>query len=330
MDDDELAHLLDLQDGLIARRQALALGATASDVRRLLRRRAWTRVHPGVYVNHTGPLTWQQRAWAAVLHAEPAALCADSALRAADGPGRRERDDDSPLHVAVDRDRTFEPPDGVVRHRLADLQDKALWNARPPRLRIEEALIDVAAEAADDHAAIRVLSDGVQARRTTADRMVRALEGRSRIARREFLAGVLADIRDGTCSVLEHGYLTRVERPHGLPRAQRQRGASASGPIYRDVTHPEHGLVIELNGRLFHDNATSYDLDLDRDLDAAVDGLLTVRIGWGQVFRRPCATAERVGRLLQARGWAGEVTRCPRCDGGGSLPRGDTGPPLSA
>ena len=48
-------------------------------------------VHPGVYVNHTGELTWLQRAWAAVLFAWPAALSHDSALRAADGPGSTRR-----------------------------------------------------------------------------------------------------------------------------------------------------------------------------------------------------------------------------------------------
>src|ERR1700712_431846 len=73
--------LLRDQAGVISRAQALASGLSENDVRRLLRRRSWVCVHPGVYVNHTGELTWLQRAWAAVLFAWPAALCDESALR---------------------------------------------------------------------------------------------------------------------------------------------------------------------------------------------------------------------------------------------------------
>jgi hypothetical protein len=59
------------------------------------------RVHPGVYVNHNGPLTWEQRAWCAVLVHWPAALARESAL-----PSPAE---DGPIHVAVDRSERSSP-----------------------------------------------------------------------------------------------------------------------------------------------------------------------------------------------------------------------------
>lgn len=62
MEEDELARTLEAQDGVISRRQLLALGATKSDIDRMVRRRELARVHTGVYVHHTGPLTWRQRA----------------------------------------------------------------------------------------------------------------------------------------------------------------------------------------------------------------------------------------------------------------------------
>ncbi len=299
----DLAELLALQDGVIARRQALAAGLGTHDIRRLIRRREWALVHPGVYVDHTGPLTWQQRAWAAVLAVSPAALSHRSALEEHDGS----------IHVAVDRSRTVRPPAGVIRHYLTDLDNRVLWNASPPRVRLEHAVLAQAAAAADDFAAIAVLSQAVQSRRTTARRLRDALGERGRIARRAFLESVLGDIAAGSCSVLEHGYLTRVERPHGLPVAGRQVGDSARGRVYRDVDYREHGLLVELDGRLFHDSTAARDRDLDRDLDAAVDGRLTVRLGWGQVFGRPCETAPRVGRLLELRGWNGQVRCCAEC-----------------
>jgi hypothetical protein len=313
----DLAELHDLaarQDGVISRRQALATGATPNDIRRLLRRREWSAAIPGVYVTHTGPLTWTQRAWVAVLAFMPAALCHDSALRAVDGPGRRGRDDSGPIHVAVDRNRAVPVRrEGIITHHLADLAGKVQWNSSPPRVRIEHAVLDVAAEARSDYEAIAVLADAVQARRTTAARLRVVLDERTRIARRSLLAGALDDIAQGTCSLLEHGYLNRVERPHGLPRGQRQVGSSSHGPIYRDVTYVRHGLVVELDGRLFHDSARARDRDLDRDLDAAVEGLAGIRLGWGQVFDRSCRTAVRVGELLRQRGWAGNIQRCPDC-----------------
>lgn len=64
-------------------------------------------------------------------------------------------------------------------------------------------------------------------------------------------------------------------------------------------------MVVELDGRLFHDAATGRDRDLERDLDTATDGRSTVRLGWGQVFERPCTTAAKVGRLLQLAGLVG-------------------------
>jgi hypothetical protein len=189
------------------------------------------------------------------------------------------------------------------------------WSQSPPRVRIEEAVIDVAAEAADDFAAIAVLADAVQSRRTTAARLQHTLSGRNRIARRGFLDGVLADVAEGTCSVLEHGYLTRVERPHRLPTGARQLCESLRGPVYRDVDYREFGRLVELDGRLFHDTAADRDRDLERDLEVAVAGRTTVRLGWGQVFLRPCRTALRIGRWLQAGGWEGAPRMCPGCPG---------------
>ena len=188
-----------------------------------------------------------------------------------------------------------------------------MWNTSPPRVRVEEALIDVAVRTPDDFGAIAVLADAIQARRTQAVRIRVALDARARVPRRDFLSGVLADLERGTCSVLEHGYLTLVERPHGLPTARRQVRHSRHGPLYRDVDYEDFGQLIELDGRMWHDNATQHDADLDRDLDAAVEGLATVRLGWGQVFGRPCETAARVARLLAARGWSGVPNRCASC-----------------
>jgi hypothetical protein len=299
------------QSGVVARAQLIELGVTTAEIRRLIRREKLNVVTPGIYVDHTGELTWTQEAWAAVLAVWPAALTHRSALRADDGPGRRGRD--GVLHVAIDRDRSPAPPPGVRLHRMAGFEDKVRWNVCPPRVRIEHAVLDVAAESHDELESLSVLADAVQARRTTAARLLTTVDQRQRLARRRFLRDVLADIDAGTCSVLEHGYLNRVERPHGLPRAARQVSASSRGPIFRDVSYRRWGTHVELDGRLFHDSPRARDADLERDLDAAVAGGIDVRLGWGQVFRRSCSTAHKMGLLLNRRGWVGSTIPCPQC-----------------
>jgi hypothetical protein len=119
LDEEGLEHLLTwVQDGVVARWQLLELGACRHDIRRMLRRRDLTVVHPGVYVNHTGPLTWEQRAWAAVLVHWPAALARESALPRP--PSQ------APIQVAIDVRRTVRRVDGVVAHRTA----RPGWTAR--------------------------------------------------------------------------------------------------------------------------------------------------------------------------------------------------------
>ncbi|WP_147915704.1 hypothetical protein [Ruania zhangjianzhongii] len=67
--DSALQELLALQDGVVARRQLLDAGARSHDLDRMVRRRELRRVHPGIYVAHTGELTRRQREWTAILSA---------------------------------------------------------------------------------------------------------------------------------------------------------------------------------------------------------------------------------------------------------------------
>lgn len=313
---DELSRLLRDQDGVVARRQ-LAGGTSQTsqtEIARLLRRGRLVAHLPGVYVEHNGPLTPQQRRQVAVLHAWPAALCLESALRAAEGPSVRDRPE-AVLHVAVDRQRRLAVVPGIVVHRMAGVADRVQWNASPPRVRYDDSVLDVAAATRDDLAAVARIADAVGSRRTTAPRLLERLAERRRIAKRAWIAAVLTDVANGTCSVLERGYQTEVVRPHGLPAGILQElRVSASGNVLRDVWLPESRTYVELDGWLFHSDPAARARDLDRDLDAAADqSALTLRLGYEQVFGHSCWTADRLGRILRRRGWDGVPRRCPRC-----------------
>ncbi|MGO3326387.1 type IV toxin-antitoxin system AbiEi family antitoxin domain-containing protein [Gordonia sp. (in: high G+C Gram-positive bacteria)] len=310
-----LVQLIKDQDGVVARRQALACGVDSAYVRRQLRSGAWLSVQPGVYITHNGPLSWRQRAWCAVLDAAPAALSHASSVRATmrlQEEGRRAE----PIHIAVADGRHVTSRDGVVVHHRATFEADVQANLSPPRIRLEEAVLDVAAGARNDIEVVAVLSEAVGGRRTTAARLLDAAQRRTRLRRRALIAAILADIRDGTCSALEYAYLTKVERPHGLPKPVRQSEIRVGRRGFRDMEHPDFGLVVELDGRAFHDSVADRDRDMERDLDAAVESDLdTRRLGWGQASVRPCVTAAKLARIFARRGWTGTPTACssPKC-----------------
>lgn len=296
------------QGGVISRPQVLAAGLTAHDLARLVRRRDLTPVHRGVYLAHTGEPTFIERCWAGVLLMWPAALAGETAMRATEGPGSRRPD--QPIQLAVHLDRRVKPPSGLNIVRTHRLTEQVLWNLGPPRLRYEEAAVDVAAAATSDFRALDALSRAIQSRRTTAQLMLASARRRTRLSRRDWIESVLADVSAGVCSVLEHGYLHRVERAHGLGDPRRQTvDRLGAGSVYRDVLYP-CGLIVELDGRLFHDTTSQRDRDFDRDLDAAADGASTVRLSYGQVFDRSCWTAARLARVLRRHGWAGRPRSC--------------------
>ena len=90
----------------------------------------------------------------------------------------------------------------------------------------------------------------------------------------------------------------------GRPTGDRPR----SGTIYRDVDYPDYGLVVELDGRLWHRSAADRDRDLARDLVAKTDGRDTVRLGWGQATRHACA--DRAARRRAVSAGAGGPAGC--------------------
>jgi len=182
----DVAQLMVEQGGVVARRQALAAGLGDADVDALVADGTWAPVHDGVYVAHRDPLSWHERAWVAVLAVWPAALTHESALRAAEGPGRRGRDE-TLVHVAVARGRMVTAPEGVVVHHLHKFDPRVSWESGPPRMRYEEAIVDLLADAPTDEDAIALLLDTCRGRGTTAALVRAALARRTRHPRRRLV-----------------------------------------------------------------------------------------------------------------------------------------------
>lgn len=308
-----IQEILDRQDGVISRRQVRELRETDADIERRLSRREWARIHPGVYVNHTGPPTWNQLAWAAVLYHWPAALAGPSALHAQRVRGHEPREG-SPIHVCVDRTRTVSRRVGIVTRQIARSESLCWMNLAPPRQTVEHALLDVASRKRRLEGSIAVLADAVQDGRTTADRLLRALGERPKLRHRALLRGVLGEVTQGVRSVLEHRYLRSVEQAHGLPRGTRQHPFVLAGKRgYPDVEYVGLGVLVQLDGRIGHTDSLDKWADLERDLVGVVASILTLRVGWAQVLE-PCRLAAIVGAILNQRGWTGQLRPCgPMC-----------------
>ena len=297
------------QDGVVSRCQATVLGMTDNDIERMLRRRVWARVFDGVYVDHTGPLTADQRAWAAVLFAAPSALAGRDALRAHRIRGLDPAPSE-PVRIVVAGHRKVAAPPGVRVTRMNAFEDSAQLHLSPPRLRLEPAALIVASEAGTEDSAVAVLADVCQSHRTRPDRLLACLQGFSRLPRRALLGAILRDVVSGTYSALERRYLVQVERAHGLPTGCRQRRVAAGGRVYfRDVTYPRLAANVELDGRLGHEAASDRWADLERDLLAAQSGEITVRVGWLQVLEAH-RLAAALGVLFAARGWRARPRAC--------------------
>jgi hypothetical protein len=327
---EEVTVLLATQDGVISRHQVLESGGSDNDIERLVRRREWARVHTGVFVNHTGPLTWKQRCWAALLAHWPATLNGESALvahRLQPAPAGATQE----VEIAIATTRCVDPVPGVRVTRITDFDNANLAALSPPRVRLEHAVLTLAARAREEDGAVAVLAQAVQKRHTTAERLKDALDNRRRLPHRRLLLTILDDVASGAYSAMERRYLRQVERPHGLPTGSRQRRVKPGRAVtYRDVEYVDLRTVVELDGRLGHEEPADRWKDLDRDIDGLVSGDVTLRAGWSQVLH-PCRLAAAVSAVLVARGWEGSPQACgPGCSVSAGSPAPGAGDPSAS
>lgn len=299
--------LLERQSGVIARSQAMQAGLSPDAIDNLLRVGRWQRLQHGVYAAFSGKPSRDVRLWAAVLRAGPDAML--SHYTAAGLFGLVEPTD-GPVHVIVPSDRRLRKTPGMVIHR-ADRSPRARHPALlPPRTRIEETVLDLITTARSADEVFGWVFRATGQRLATAERIRRAMASRQRMPWRPDLAACLDDAADGVRSNLEHRYVWSVERPHGLPRADRQARVLRDGRVrYLDNFYPEYLVGTELDGRAAHPVGERW-RDYRRDNAGAANGITTLRYGWADVTGQPCQVAAQVAAVLTRRGWSGQARRC--------------------
>lgn len=318
---DAVRDLLDQHAGVLTRRAALHAGLTRKQLAARLGSGQWQRLHTGVYAAFSGQPGRTSLLWAALLRSGPASALSHHTAAELDGLAA---DQARVIHVTVPSGRPVTPLAGVVLHYSGRL-DEARHPARtPPRTRIEETVLDLAGAAGRLDDALGWVLRGCSSRRTTPDRLAAAMALRARMRWRTELSATLGLAAEGVHSLLEFRYVSRVERPHGLPAAGRQYSVVRAGQRqYQDVTYQEYGLVVELDGVAAHP-AESRWRDVRRDNANTAVGQGTLRYGWADVTERPCFVAAQVADALAARGWTGTLRRCGRSCGLPGTGRGGT------
>lgn len=296
-----------VQHGVIARAQALRAEVSPKTIECHLAAGRWQRLHPGVYLTRPGEVSWLARASAAVLKlGDGAALTLGAAAYLwglTDRPPQV-------ITVGMPADRHRVRPVGVRVRRRRRIEHRVV--RRLPVTSAAQTVIDLCAvPGCTTDEAVALLAHAVRSDKVTAVELLAELGRRRCHQHRDLLRVALGDVDDGIESVAEFLFVDTVERPHGLPPLTRQ--APAEGSSRRDFESTEFGVIIEIDGYLWHAGG-AFHADRRRDRRAARGGRLTLRAGWVDLSAAPCELAVDIGLTLQARGWTGRLTACgPAC-----------------
>jgi hypothetical protein len=307
-----LRNLARRQSGVISRAQAIRAGLTTDTIHHKLRSDRWQRVYPGIYATFTGTRGRGTQLWAAVLSAGPGAVLShETAAELVKLTDKRAE----LIHVTVPRQRHVAAICGVSLHRSGRAVEAVQRDSNPPRTRVEETLLDLTQTAGNFDDVCGWITRAFARDLTDEPRLRTAMRQRPKLRWRADLHELIVAAAGGDHSVLEYRYDRDVERAHGLPEPVRQ--APFVGPDgrrgRRDRLYPDYGVVVELDGRLAHPDEEQW-RDKARDNAAAVDRKQTLRYGWEQVQRYPCATALQVAQVLRVHGWEGWPRPCsPGC-----------------
>lgn len=294
---DRLRKLAARQGGVFSVSQAAAHGVTRQATRRLRRDGHWHGIAPGVLATSDAP-EWLGWAWAGVLQATGGVL---GGAAAAHLWGL------CPQPTTIDVWSTSQVRRGSGPWRFR--RGERLGTGCPPRLKIERAALELCGMVPEAEA-VRILAGAVGTRRTTAERLRLQAEQLPTLGNRRLVLEVLGDVVVGVESPLERRYFHDVERAHRLPPSMRQ--FSASIGTRSDVAYPDHGLLIELDGRVWHQGLAAW-ADAQRDNQHVVAGFRTLRFTWHAIVDDPCRVAALVAGALRTRGWEGSLRNCPRC-----------------
>ncbi|HLS12919.1 MAG TPA: hypothetical protein VK095_00240 [Beutenbergiaceae bacterium] len=302
---DDVQRTAKRQSFVLTRRQLLAKGANPDWISRRVASGRWQRSYPGVYVVHTGSMSWRTQMVAALHYAgENAVLSHSSAAQfwfPETFPPVRQL-----VEVSVPRERRVRPQPGLRIHHRRRMPSATSGFSVTARAETVLDLID-RVEAPDDVVGLITLA----CRRMSHDFLLAAMGDRQRLRHRSLVRDVLTAAADGIESPLELRYHRDVERAHRLPRSERQlREQIDGGWIRADCRYRRYRLRVELDGQLAHPDGRTVE-DTWRDNAVLLTATeVTLRYRWHHVAVTPCRTAAQVAEALRLAGWIGVPRQC--------------------
>ncbi|MGH2914151.1 MAG: type IV toxin-antitoxin system AbiEi family antitoxin domain-containing protein [Solirubrobacteraceae bacterium] len=301
--DAPLAEAAARQHGVVALAQIVELGLTASAVHKRAAEGRLHRVHRGVYsLAPPKLLSWRGRYMAAVLAAGPGAVVSHGEAAALHGlcatSGR--------FGVAVTVPGcTARRRRGIEIHRSMTLTAADVTTVDGiPCTTVARTLLHLAAVVAQ-----RQLERALDQAEVMRALDLRALD--NQLARNPRAVGA-APLRAALAlhrpddapaeSELEAAFLDLC-RAAGLPVPERQAWLlldDGEDPIRVDFAWRAQLLVLETDGRRFHQTARSFESDRRRDQRLALAGWQVVRVTWRQLHERPQEVVALVAGLLRA------------------------------
>lgn len=314
MDDlESWQRLLRDQHGVVTYAQLLDRGFTDNGIRAQVAAGRWRRLHHGVYVTHSGPLTPEARRLGALLACRVAVLSHETA---GEVHGIVKPDPDRPVHVTVRYGCSPARNDGIKVHRSRAFAHIGVEGADPPVTSRVHTVLDLAVAAPDAQEALRTAHQLALDARVHPLALERAVELRRPLRHRRALEDAAKLLREGVLSALEHLYLVDVERAHGLPHGRRQEPVSVDGiGRYEDIAYdlPGGRAIVRLDGFGYHRDHLTALIDRRRTVAAALTATTSIPFGWTEVSKLPCRTAREVEAVLRLLGWEDPVLSCPRC-----------------
>lgn len=275
------------QFGVATRQQLLDAGLSWPFIRSQVQARRWRELNERVIVSHNGPLTWQQRVWAAHLSAQsPAAICGLTGMQI----WRIHGFETDQVHVLVVRGAkvmAVEDVDVVVHESRRFSGADVVRGPLAPVTPLARCVVDAAVWTPDLWTAYRVLVAPIQQRREVATALRRELSAAGRVRHRRALLSLADDLCGGADALSEVEFL-RFCRRHDLPRPICQRRTDSRGRWrYLDATfiRPSDGVPIgvEIDGGI-HLLLSIRNEDTIKDNDAAIEGKLVLRYASAGIY----------------------------------------------
>ncbi len=284
------------QHGVVTRAQLRAQGLGRGAIEHRLATGRLHLIHRGVYaVGH--PKLTREGLWIAGVFGagKGAALSHRSAAGLWDlpvpGPGA--------VEVTVPIWRS--PGSGILAHESQLPADEIVQHKGIPVTVVPRTLLDVAA-VVPSPVFPRAFREAEVRRLVTPQQLAQILEKYPGRRGNNKLRKLLDDVGFGTGvtrSELEVLF-TRFLHRHRLPATRRNVHMQVGGiELEADCVWSESRVIVELDGRAFHETATAFERDRARDRALAAHGWTTVRVTWRQLHRDELQLARDLRGLLR-------------------------------